>query len=174
MGQVLEIAHRGGAGLWPENTMEAFGRAIEAGADGIELDIHLSADGVLIVHHDESLKPSIARGPGGEWLTRPTPLLKDLTFEETQRYDIGRLRPGAGYSARYPEQTPFDGARIPALRDVYALVKEKAGRDFRIYVELKTALLDLSQSADPVALAEAAVALTREHGLSETGHHHRR
>lgn len=147
--------------------MEAFERAIASGADGIELDVHLSSDGTLAVHHDESLKPAIARGPGGDWLTRPTPLLKNLTFEEMQRYDIGRLRPGAGYSARYPEQTSFDGARIPALRDVYALAKEKAGADFRLYVELKTALLDLSQSADPAMLAEAAVALTREHGLSE-------
>ena len=167
MERVLKIAHRGGAGLWPENTMEAFERAIAAGADGIELDVHLSADGVLAVHHDESLKPAIARGPDGEWLTRPTPLLKELSFEEMQRYDIGRLRPGAGYSSRYPDQTAFDGARIPALRDVYELVKAKAGSDFRLYVELKTALLDLSQSADPAALAEAAVALTREHGLSE-------
>ena len=167
MGKVLEIAHRGGAGLWPENTMEAFERAIAAGADGIELDVHLSADGVLVVHHDESLKPAIARGPEGDWLQRPTPLLKELTFEEIRRYDIGRLRPGAGYSARYPEQAAFDGARIPALRDVYALAKEKAGSDFRLYVELKTALLDLSQSADPAALADAAVALTRDYDLSE-------
>lgn len=167
MGRVLKIAHRGGAGLWPENTMEAFERAITAGADGIELDVHLSADGILVVHHDESLKPSIARGTDGQWLTRPTPLLKDLSFAELQRYDIGRLRPGAGYAARYPEQTSFDGAHIPALRNVYELVKAKAPADFRLYVELKTALLDLSQSADPEALADAAVALTREHGLSE-------
>lgn len=167
MGRVLEIAHRGGAGLWPENTMEAFERAIAAGADGIELDVHLSADGVLAVHHDESLKPAIARGSDGDWLTRPTPLLKKLTFEEMQRYDIGRLRPGAGYSGRYPDQEAFDGARIPALRDVYDLVKAKAGSGFRLYVELKTALMDISQSADPAALAEAAVALTRKHGLSD-------
>lgn len=167
MGRILEIAHRGGAGLWPENTMEAFERAIAAGADGIELDVHLSADGILAVHHDESLKPAIARGPDGEWLTRPTPLLKDLSFEEMQHYDIGRLRPGAGYSSRYPEQTPIDGARIPALRDVYETVKARTVSDFRIYVELKTALLDLSQSADPAMLAEAAVVLTREYGLSE-------
>ncbi|MEP5265104.1 MAG: glycerophosphodiester phosphodiesterase family protein, partial [Nitratireductor sp.] len=47
-------------------------------------------------------------------------------------------------------------------------VKEKAKAGFRLYVELKTALLDLTQSADPRALADAAVALTREHGLEET------
>lgn len=164
----LHVAHRGGAGLWPENTMAAFTRAIAAGADGIELDVHLSKDRKLVVHHDESLKPSIARGPGGAWLTRPTPLLKELTHDEMRAYDIGRLRPGARYAARYPDQVPADGERIPLLADVYALAKEKAKPGFRLYVELKTALLDLSQSADPRELADAAVALTREHGLEET------
>lgn len=164
----LHVAHRGGAGLWPENTMAAFTRAIAAGADGIELDVHLSKDRKLVVHHDESLKPSIARGPDGAWLARPTPLLKELTHDEMRAYDIGRLRPGARYAARYPDQVPADGERIPLLADVYALVKEKAKPGFRLYVELKTALLDLSQSADPRELADAAVALTREHGLEET------
>ena len=168
MRKPLQIAHRGGAGLWPENTMGAFEQAIEAGADGIELDVHLSKDGRLIVHHDESLKPAIARGADGEWLTRPTPLLKTLTYEELRAYDVGRLRPGAGYAGRYPEQTPLDGERIPLLDDVYRLVKEKAKPGFRLYVELKTALLDLSQSADPVELADTTVALTREYGLEKT------
>lgn len=167
MDHCLQIAHRGGAGLWPENTMAAFRRAIAAGADGIELDVHLTKDGKLVVHHDESLKPSIARGPDGEWLTRPTPLLKALTYDELRAYDVGRLRPGAGYSARYPEQTGFDGERVPLLADVYRLVKEEAKPGFRLYVELKTALLDLTQSADPVVLADAAVALTREYGLEK-------
>lgn len=164
----LNVAHRGGAGLWPENTMAAFARAIAAGADGIELDVHLSKDRKLVVHHDESLKPAIARGPDGAWLKRPTPLLKELTHDEMRVYDIGRLRPGARYAARYPDQVPADGERIPLLAEVYALVKEKAKPGFRLYVELKTALLDLSQSANPRELADAAVALTREYGLEET------
>lgn len=168
MSKPLQIAHRGGAGLWPENTMGAFRRAIEAGADGIELDVHLTKDGRLVVHHDESLKPALARGADGKWLTRPTPLLKALSHDELLAYDVGRLRPGAGYSARYPEQTPLDGERVPLLDDVYRLVKETTKPGFRLYVELKTALLDLSLSADPVALADAAVALTREHGLEKT------
>ncbi|HMM14692.1 MAG TPA: glycerophosphodiester phosphodiesterase family protein [Parvibaculum sp.] len=167
MTKTCEIAHRGGAGLWPENTLEAFERAIEGGADGIELDVHLSRDGVLVVHHDESLKPSIARGPGGKWVERPTPLIKELSFAELQTYDIGRLRPGSGYGARYPEQTPIDGARIPRLEDVYALAKRSAKPGFILYVELKTALLDLSRSAAPEALAEAAVALARRMGMTE-------
>tara|TARA_R110002124_G_scaffold150336_2_gene316755 strand:- start:215 stop:1171 length:957 start_codon:yes stop_codon:yes gene_type:complete len=159
-----QIAHRGGAGLWPENTLEAFTHAMDIGADGIEIDVHLTRDGVAVVHHDESLKPAIARGPDGQWLTRPTPLIKSLTYAELRHYDIGRLRPGAGYSARYPEQTPIDGASVPRLEDVYHVVSSHAKKPFHIYVELKTSLLDLSQSADPVALAEEVVRLTRQMG----------
>ncbi|MDE1174772.1 MAG: glycerophosphodiester phosphodiesterase family protein [Parvibaculaceae bacterium] len=161
----LQIAHRGGAGLWPENTLEAFSHAIEASADGVELDVHLSRDGILVIHHDESLKPAIARGPDGQWLSRPTPLIKDLTLAELERYDVGHLRPGSGYGSRYPDQTPMDGARIPTLDQLLTLAKEKAGPRFRLYIELKTALLDLSQSASPEELAAAAVALVRHHRL---------
>ena len=46
------MAHRGGEGLWPSNTIYAFQRAVELGVDALELDIHLSADGALIVRHD--------------------------------------------------------------------------------------------------------------------------
>jgi len=164
-GRPLKIAHRGGTGLWPENTMGAFERAIADGAEGIELDVHLSKDGVPVVHHDEALKPAIARGADGAWLTKPTPLIKDLTFEELQTYDIGRLKPGAGYSARYPEQAPLDGERIPSLEAVIDLVKANADPSFIIYTELKTDLLDLSQSSDPVTLADTVVDLIEQRGF---------
>ena len=56
LAQTLNIAHRGGADLWPENTMQAFERAIALGVDGIEFDLQLSADGHLLIHHDARLK----------------------------------------------------------------------------------------------------------------------
>ncbi|MEQ1573805.1 MAG: glycerophosphodiester phosphodiesterase family protein [Vicinamibacterales bacterium] len=60
----LVFAHRGGAAIGPENTLVAFGRGITAGADGIELDVHLSADGVPVVHHDTTLdRTTNATGP---------------------------------------------------------------------------------------------------------------
>ncbi len=51
----LVFAHRGGCALGPENTFAAFERGMAAGADGLELDVHLSADGIVVVHHDETL-----------------------------------------------------------------------------------------------------------------------
>jgi len=58
------FAHRGGSALAPENTMEAFDNGLAHGADGIELDAHLSRDGVVVVHHDQTLdRTTSLRGP---------------------------------------------------------------------------------------------------------------
>jgi glycerophosphoryl diester phosphodiesterase len=60
----LVFAHRGGAALAPENTMSAFDNGVALGADGLELDVHLSRDGVVVVHHDRVLdRTTTLRGP---------------------------------------------------------------------------------------------------------------
>lgn len=52
---MLNIAHRGFSGIYPENTMLAFEKAIEAGCDGIELDVQLTKDGIPVIMHDEKV-----------------------------------------------------------------------------------------------------------------------
>src|SRR3954471_868942 len=60
----LIFAHRGGSALAPENTIAAFDNGLALGADGVELDVHLSRDGVVVVHHDRRLDRTTAlRGP---------------------------------------------------------------------------------------------------------------
>jgi glycerophosphoryl diester phosphodiesterase len=60
----LVFAHRGGSALAPENTMDAFDNGLAHGADGLELDVHLSRDGVVVVHHDTTLdRTTSLRGP---------------------------------------------------------------------------------------------------------------
>lgn len=160
----LNIAHRGGADLWPENSLAAFRGAIACGADGAELDVHLSRDGEVVVFHDEALKPDIVRGADGSWVTAPAALLKDMTFDEMQAFDIGRLRPGTEYAARLPEQAAADGERIPRLADVIALAQGSSER-FTLWIELKTDLMRPERGADPVALADAALAVVRRMGF---------
>jgi glycerophosphoryl diester phosphodiesterase len=58
----LVFAHRGGSALRPENTIEAFDHGMALGADGIELDVHLSRDGVVVVHHDRALDRTTTLG----------------------------------------------------------------------------------------------------------------
>jgi glycerophosphoryl diester phosphodiesterase len=156
----LNIAHRGGAALMPENSLAAFQNAIALGADGVELDVQLSADGIVVVHHDFRLNPGYARGANGIWLTGQTPRIKDLNFADLQRFDIGRPALGSDYAYGHPTLAPVDGARIPSLVEVLA-VAAAAPQPFVLLVEFKSDASD--DSADPVALADATLAACAGH-----------
>ncbi|MEC7266102.1 MAG: glycerophosphodiester phosphodiesterase family protein, partial [Pseudomonadota bacterium] len=141
MNRPLNIAHRGGANLWPENTLEAFDNAINAGVDGIECDIQHTRDDRLVIHHDDRLKPEATR-ESGNWLTAPTPRIRELDRSELDVLDVGRLQPESAYSQTRAGQTPIDGARIPDLDAVNRLIATRTSPEFRLYCELKTHLLD--------------------------------
>ncbi len=158
----LNIAHRGGAALWPENSLAAFRNAVGMGADGAELDVQLSRDGEVIVFHDYRLKPEICRNAEGNWLTRPAARIKDLTFAELRSYDIGRADPGSEYARNHPCLLPVEGERIPLLSEVIAVAK-MAEKPFKLFVELKTSFSDRSASAQPEALAEATAGVLKAH-----------
>src|SRR5256885_7700392 len=77
----MVFAHRGGSALAPENTMAAFDRGIACGVDGLELDVHLSRDGVVVVHHDRTLdRTTMLRGP-----------IADRSAEELERANVPTL-----------------------------------------------------------------------------------
>ena len=106
------IAHRGASSSHPENTIAAFGAALEQRCDGIELDVQLSADGVPFVYHDRTL----AKIGGGRRR------LATLNSAELARQDAG-----AWFEPR------FRGERIPTLRSVL----ERYARRTTLLVELK-------------------------------------
>lgn len=133
----LSIAHRGGADLWPENTLEAFARAIDMGVDGLEFDIQLSKDGALVVHHDATLKPDATR-LNGKFLEKPTPRIDALSLSALQDYDVGTLNPDSPYGRRRATRANFDGLKIPTLAALEELVATTAPPGFRLYAELKT------------------------------------
>ena len=155
MGKTLNIAHRGGAALKPENTMAAFSAAIARGCDGAELDVQLSADGVVVVHHDYRLNPAITRHAGG-WLTGQTPAIKNLSYAALQAYDIGRPDPGSDYARAHPKLAATEGERIPTLEAVVARARE-ARSPFFLFVELKSS--DDPDSGDPISLADETLAV---------------
>lgn len=161
MSRPLNIAHRGGAGLWPENTLHAFVQAKATGVDGFELDVHITRDGEIAVYHDEALKPDITRDATGAWLARKDLLLKDMTFAELQAYDVGRLKPGTKYAADHPLQMAADGQRIPHLRDVIRLVK---GTPLKLWIELKSNFTRHGRTAPPTDFAEKTIALLTAEG----------
>jgi len=160
MADTMNVAHRGGAGLMPENSLAAFRDAVARGCDGAELDVQLSKDGGVVVYHDYRLKPEITRGPGGNFLVRPTPRIKDLTLAELREFDIGRCDPASDYARAHPDVKTVDGERIPTLAEVVE-VSKAAAKPFHLFVELKTSFADRDISADPVALAEASVKILK-------------
>ena len=110
------FAHRGGAALRPENTLLAFDHGLSLGADGLELDVHLSRDGVVVVHHDPTLdRTTSGRGP-----------LAALTAGELARLDAGYhfgppMPPEpAAATATQPTRHPWRGLAggVPTLADV--------------------------------------------------------
>lgn len=134
----LVFAHRGGCALGPENTVAAFDLGLAAGADGLELDVHLSADGVPVVHHDATLdRTTSASGP-----------LAARTAAELTRVDAG---------CRFGDRGTFpfrdQGVGIPALREVL-----QRYRDAPIIVEMKV---------DSRAMGEAVAHEVRRAGAVE-------
>ncbi len=95
MAKPIVIAHRGASGYSPENTLASFKKAIEMGAPMIELDVHRTQSGEVVVFHDAFLK------------NQPTKKIKDLTWTQLQTYNVGR------------------GQKIPLLSDVFDLVDKR-------------------------------------------------
>ncbi|MBR2215357.1 MAG: glycerophosphodiester phosphodiesterase [Selenomonadaceae bacterium] len=113
-------AHRGASG-WDkqyaaENTMPAFRKAVEMGADGIELDVQLTKDGEVVICHDERIDRT-ARGRG--WL-------KDFTLKELKQIDFGKPHAEQGFAA------------IPTLREFLEFARPL---DIKVDIELKTGFL---------------------------------
>ena len=158
----LNFAHRGGAGLYPENTLAAFGDAVARGCDGAELDVQLSKDGEVVVFHDYKLKPEICR-LGGKWIEKPTPRIKDLTLAELRAFDVGRHNPDSAYAKARPHTMPIDGEKIPTLAEVLE-VTSRSKRPFKLQVEFKTSFFDREVGSSPEALTEATVAVLRKAG----------
>ena len=88
-------AHRGASGYAPENTMAAFALALQMGADGLELDVHLTRDGVVVVAHDETLE-RVSNGTGR---------FVDYTFAQLRALNFG------------------NSEKLPTLEEVYAMIK---------------------------------------------------
>ncbi|MEO0501101.1 MAG: glycerophosphodiester phosphodiesterase family protein [Pseudomonadota bacterium] len=160
----LVIAHRGGAGLRPENTLAAIRHALTLGADGVEIDVHLTGDGVPVVHHDPKLRPDTARTLGGGWLTGEPPALAALTLNEVKAYDVGRLDPESPYAGLYPRQEAVDGETIPTLAEALSVLKARS-KTAIAFIELKTPFAAGAFEHD--ALVDATVETIRKADMAD-------
>jgi glycerophosphoryl diester phosphodiesterase len=114
--QTKIIAHRGFSGIAPENTIIAFQKAIECGADFIELDVHKTKDDSIVVIHDATVDRTSSNGMKGS--------IAEMTFR-----DLSGVK--AGYSDRFGNE--FESEKIPTLREVLELARGK----IKVCVEIK-------------------------------------
>ena len=97
------FAHRGSKGTHPENTLTSFKEAVRVGSDGIELDVHLTKDGHLVVIHDETVDRT----------TNGTGEIRNLTLAKIKAMDAGSWF-----------HNTYAGEKIPTLEEVLLLLKE--------------------------------------------------
>ena len=157
--------HRGARGLVPENTLAAFAKGLAIGVTTLEMDAAITKDDVVVVSHDPAFNQNITRGPDGKWLTARGPLIKDLTYEETQRYDVGRIKPDSSYAKTFADQVPIDGTRIPKLSEVFDLVKRSGNTQVQFDIETKVFPLAPGDTIEPDRFARRLVAEIRKHGM---------
>jgi glycerophosphoryl diester phosphodiesterase len=103
-------AHRGARDTFPENTIPAFSHAWENGADLIELDVQVTKDGIVVVHHNFELNPDICCREGGEAIL-DTPLLHSINLEELKKLDFGTKT-----SQEFPDQKKLRERRYRPLK----------------------------------------------------------
>ncbi|MDO4548562.1 MAG: glycerophosphodiester phosphodiesterase [Clostridia bacterium] len=140
------FAHRGASGYAPENTLEAFELAVNQLSDGIELDVHLSKDGELVVAHDEAID-RVSDGAG---------FICDMTVKQLKSYRFNRTHP------------EYESATIPLLSEVFELIKPSP---LMINVELKNSYIDYDNLEIRVIELAARMGMSERILYSSFNHH---
>lgn len=130
-------AHRGAAGTFPENTMISFEKGKKFGADGIELDVHLTKDNKLVVIHDETIDRT-SDGKG---------FISTYTYNQLQNYDVS-----------YKWRGKIEKCHIPLLEEVFEWLK---GNNLNVNIELKNNLLPY------ISMEERVIQLIRIYELEK-------
>lgn len=162
--------HRGARGLRPENTLPGFAHALDLGVDAVELDVGLTADGVVVVNHDQVLSavtcrdtiPAWPDDPAFPYVGRP---IRELTLAQVRTVEAGVRRADTDDDEFVLTQLPVRGTGVPTLAEVCALVGGQDDTGPALSVEIKT---DPGWPDDEVESFVAAVTdVLRSYGLIE-------
>ncbi len=141
--QAFEVhGHRGCRGIRPENTLAAFEAATEAGVDVLELDLQITSDGVVVIHHDYFVNEE---------------LIKDLSFSKIKMVDCG-----SRFNPEFSLQI-LASAQIPTLQDLFDLVRDKT---VRLNLEIKHDPRNSTFTRNTKDLAQTIVNIIQEQGFS--------
>jgi glycerophosphoryl diester phosphodiesterase len=144
--------HRGARAVRPENTIPAFEYAIKAGVDGLELDMAVTKDNVVVVSHDPLLHPPVCSGP------QPEAVIRQLTLAQVRQWDCGIGNPN------FPKQQVLSGTRVPTLDEVFDLAPQG---QFDFNIETKIFLDHPRYTPSPEEFDRLVLAAIRRHKLEK-------
>jgi glycerophosphoryl diester phosphodiesterase len=160
-------AHRGGIALTVENTLAAFGRALDLGVSTLELDTQITEDGYAVVTHDRDPDPrkctdtSPATPGDPEYPYVPgVHYIKDLTLAQVRTLDCGSTT-----LPEFPEQQASPGARMPLLSEVLDLVEQRHADDVVLNVELKVEAASPTETARRDQFVDVVTRDVRDAGM---------
>lgn len=154
--------HRGARGLAPENTLAGFRRALEVGVTTLEMDACVTRDGAVVLSHDPLLNPALTRDARGGWVTS-RPAIRSLLLAELEAFDVGRLRHGSDYAARFPTQQAEDGERVPTLAAVLELASAAPRVRFNVETKIDSRFPERAPGAE--AFTENVIHVLRSAGV---------
>ena len=160
-------AHRGAVGLTVENTLAAFGRALDVGVSTLEFDVHISADGIAMVTHDRRVAEERNRDTGPAFPDDPEypyvgKLVRHLTVTQLRTLDVGSVRHDG-----HPCQQLDPGARIPTLTEVFALLDERGADGVRVNLETKFEVVAPAETEPRERFVEVVCTTLKEAGMLE-------
>lgn len=161
--------HRGTRGLRPENTLAAFGKALQVGVTTLELDTGVSQDGVVIVSHERIASPLECRDtapatPGDPEFPYLGKAWKDLTLAQIKTLDCGtRNPPNPATDPFLPTQEAVPGARMPTLAEVIGLTERYGADTVQLNIETKLDPTRPAETVDYQTFARRLVETLQEH-----------
>jgi glycerophosphoryl diester phosphodiesterase len=159
--------HRGARGLLAENTLSSFAAALKSGVTTLELDVVVTRDNVLVIHHDPALNPDITRDAQGKFLKSRDFDIRQMTFQQLQSYDVGQINPTTQYGKIFSSQKSQDGIRIPRLKDLFEMVKSGGHQQVKFAIETKITPQRPDQTPEPEKFVELLLQEIQQYELED-------
>jgi glycerophosphoryl diester phosphodiesterase len=125
---------------------------LSEGADGCELDLHLTKDKHFVAHHDYKLNPALCRTDEGHWLREPGPVINQSTLKELMKFNVGGIDPQSSLAKRYPNRASIDHTSLTTFEEIE---KQFKGYNAEFWLEAKTDPYDQALSCDAISYISA-------------------
>jgi glycerophosphoryl diester phosphodiesterase len=174
-------AHRGVRSYSPENTIPSFATALVVGADWLDIDIGMTADGVIVASHDPWLNPDIVSKNGAFWALSKGDfiaahsgnfheavdpyLLYKLSLKEVKQFEVGIINLKSAYSHYFPDQLHVPGTAIPTLQEVIDFASRITNNQINYQIEIKNEVTQPDWTASPKELASAVYTILKSNDL---------